>query len=83
MYSLPPTDEATVQEVGVYDMTFGYNLAQFNFDHRHPSAGYRYTEDIVERGTLHPNHAVLSAEPPTDDRLVPRVEWVNLQANDG
>jgi hypothetical protein len=32
---------------GVYDVTFGYNLARLNLDHRHPDAGFRYA---VERG---------------------------------
>jgi hypothetical protein len=31
---------------GVYDMTFGYNLARLNLDTRHTEAGYRYA---VER----------------------------------
>ena len=30
---------------GVYDMTFGYNLAKVNLDRRHPGAGYRYARD--------------------------------------
>ncbi len=30
------------EERGVYDMTFGYNLARLNLDSRHPDAGYRY-----------------------------------------
>ena len=48
------TDEAHVafhevtrelfEERGVYDMTFGYNLADLNRDTRHTSAGYRYAE---------------------------------------
>lgn len=29
---------------GVYDSTFGYNLAKLNLDHRHPDAGFRYAE---------------------------------------
>ncbi|MFB6142231.1 MAG: hypothetical protein ABEJ30_02680 [Halorientalis sp.] len=33
-------------ERGVYDMTFGYNLARLNLDARHPDAGFRYA---VER----------------------------------
>ncbi|EMA46032.1 hypothetical protein [Halococcus saccharolyticus] len=41
------------EERGVYDMTFGYNLAQLNLDHRHPSAGYRYAEDVDDQRTLH------------------------------
>jgi hypothetical protein len=32
------------EERGVYDMTFGYNLARLNADARHPDAGYRYAE---------------------------------------
>ena len=32
------------EERGVYDMTFGYNLARLNADARHPNAGYRYAE---------------------------------------
>jgi hypothetical protein len=27
---------------GVYDVTFGYNLARLNLDPRHPDAGFRY-----------------------------------------
>ena len=30
------------EERGVYDSTFGYNLAKLNLDHRHPDAGFRY-----------------------------------------
>jgi hypothetical protein len=30
---------------GVYDVTFGYNLARLNLDHRHPDAGFRYARD--------------------------------------
>jgi len=33
---------ALFEERGVYDMTFGYNLARLNNDPRHPGAGYRY-----------------------------------------
>ncbi len=33
------------EERGVYDMTFGYNLAKLNLDRRHPDAGYRYALD--------------------------------------
>lgn len=33
------------EERGVYDMTFGYNLAKLNLDRRHPGAGYRYAEN--------------------------------------
>mgnify|MGYP006287937291 CR=1 FL=1 len=30
------------EERGVYDATFGYNLARLNLDSRHPDAGFRY-----------------------------------------
>jgi hypothetical protein len=30
------------EERGVYDVTFGYNLARLNLDRRHESAGFRY-----------------------------------------
>jgi hypothetical protein len=30
------------EERGVYDATFGYNLARLNLDARHPDAGWRY-----------------------------------------
>jgi hypothetical protein len=30
------------EERGVYDSTFGYNLAKLNLDPRHPDAGFRY-----------------------------------------
>lgn len=33
------------EDRGVYDSTFGYNLAKLNLDHRHPDAGFRYAVD--------------------------------------
>ena len=33
------------EQRGVYDMTFGYNLARLNLDHRHPHAGFRYARE--------------------------------------
>ena len=30
------------EDRGVYDTTFGYNLAKLNLDPRHPDAGFRY-----------------------------------------
>jgi len=33
------------EERGVYDVTFGYNLAKLNRDTRHPDAGFRYARD--------------------------------------
>ena len=45
------------EERGVYDVTFGYNLARLNRDRHHPDAGFRYGvevrggEGIAEDGT--------------------------------
>ncbi|SFS10450.1 hypothetical protein SAMN05216559_3733 [Halomicrobium zhouii] len=51
------------EERGVYDMTFGYNLARLNLDTRHRNAGYRYA---VERGsTSPPSQAREDAEDPS------------------
>lgn len=33
------------EERGVYDVTFGYNLARLNLDARHPDAGLRYARE--------------------------------------
>ncbi|NIC00495.1 hypothetical protein [Halobacterium sp. R2-5] len=40
------------EERGVYDMTFGYNLADLNLDTRHESAGYRYAVDADDPSVL-------------------------------
>lgn len=40
------------EERGVYDMTFGYNLARLNLDQRHPEAGYRYARDSEDPDVL-------------------------------
>ncbi|MGB9956555.1 hypothetical protein ACOZ4B_09225 [Haloferax prahovense] len=37
---------------GVYDVTFGYNLARLNLDRRHPDAGFRYAEDCDDPSVL-------------------------------
>ena len=41
---------ACFEERGVYDVTFGYNLARLNLDRRHPDAGYRYAEEVAGAG---------------------------------
>lgn len=41
---------AIFEDRGVYDSTFGYNLATLNLDQRHPDAGFRYA---VDDGVLH------------------------------
>ena len=40
------------EQRGVYDMTFGYNLARLNADTRHPGAGYRYAEEADDSSVL-------------------------------
>lgn len=40
------------EQRGVYDMTFGYNLARLNLDQRHPDAGYRYAIDAEDTSVL-------------------------------
>lgn len=48
--------QAVFDERGVYDMTFGYNLARLNHDRRHPEAGFRYARasDQVLRAEFTP-----------------------------
>jgi len=40
------------EERGVYDATFGYNLARLNLDRRHPEAGYRYAVEADDPTVL-------------------------------
>lgn len=40
------------EEFGVYDATFGYNLARLNLDRRHPDAGLRYARDRDDERVL-------------------------------
>jgi hypothetical protein len=40
------------EERGVYDTTFGYNLARLNLDTRHPGAGFRYAEEADDPSVL-------------------------------
>ncbi|KPN31485.1 hypothetical protein SY89_02232 [Halolamina pelagica] len=40
------------EDRGVYDMTFGYNLARLDLDTRHPDAGFRYAEEAREPQVL-------------------------------
>jgi hypothetical protein len=40
------------EDHGVYDATFGYNLARLNLDPRHPDAGFRYAEEAGDPVTL-------------------------------
>lgn len=56
-------------ERGVYDMTFGYNLARLNFDTRHPDSGYRYAEDAEDPSTLRAEFAPTTPFCPQSDTL--------------
>ncbi|MXV64285.1 hypothetical protein GS429_19885 [Natronorubrum sp. JWXQ-INN-674] len=40
------------EERGVYDATFGYNLARLNLDRRHPEAGFRYAVETDDPSVL-------------------------------
>lgn len=46
------TAQDLFEEYGVYDVTFGYNLARLNLDQRHPDAGFRYALDAADRSIL-------------------------------
>lgn len=40
------------EQRGVYDVTFGYNLAKLNLDRRHADAGFRYAVDVDDPDVL-------------------------------
>jgi hypothetical protein len=61
--------ETVFEERGVYDMTFGYNLAQLNQDTRHPNAGYRYAEDADEPSVLRAEFTPTTPFCPQSDTL--------------
>jgi hypothetical protein len=46
------TAREVFEERGVYDVTFGYNLAKLNRDTRHPDAGFRYARDPDDASVL-------------------------------
>ncbi|MFQ3295126.1 MAG: hypothetical protein ACI9YT_002945 [Halobacteriales archaeon] len=55
------------EERGVYDTTFGYNLAKLNLDPRHPEAGFRYAVEDDE--VLHAEFTPTTAFCPQGDVL--------------
>ncbi len=57
------------EERGVYDMTFGYNLAKLNRDTRHPNAGYRYAVDAEESTVLRAEFSPTTELCPQTDTL--------------
>ncbi|GAB3419690.1 hypothetical protein GCM10027435_21370 [Haloparvum alkalitolerans] len=58
------------EEFGVYDATFGYNLAQLNRDTRHPDAGLRYAVDDVAPDVLRVEFTPTTAFCPQSGTLV-------------
>jgi len=57
------------EERGVYDMTFGYNLAKLNLDTRHPDAGFRYAEEADDSSVLRAEFTPTTAFCPQSDTL--------------
>lgn len=54
---------------GVYDMTFGYNLARLNLDSRHPKAGYRYAREDDDPSVLRAEFTPTTPFCPQSDTL--------------
>jgi hypothetical protein len=54
---------------GVYDMTFGYNLARLNLDTRHAEAGYRYAEQADDPTVLRAEFTPTTEFCPQSDTL--------------
>lgn len=63
------TAEEIFEERGVYDMTFGYNLAKLNLDTRHPDAGFRYAQDATDDRCLRVEFTPTTAFCPQSDTL--------------
>lgn len=61
--------QALFEERGVYDMTFGYNLAKLNLDTRHPDAGFRYALDAEDKSILHAEFTPTTPFCPQSDTL--------------
>jgi len=57
------------EERGVYDMTFGYNLARLNRDPRHPDAGYRYAVEADRPSVLRAEFTPTTPFCPQSDTL--------------
>ncbi|RQH00114.1 hypothetical protein [Natrarchaeobius oligotrophus] len=55
---------------GVYDATFGYNLATLNLDRRHPGAGFRYAIDADDPDVLRAEFTPTTEFCPQADALV-------------
>lgn len=60
---------AVFERRGVYDMTFGYNLARLNLDPRHPDAGFRYARESGDPSTLRAEFTPTTEFCPQSDTL--------------
>lgn len=63
------TTKEIFDDRGVYDMTFGYNLARLNLDTRHPNAGYRYAENTDDPSVLRAEFTPTTPFCPQSDTL--------------
>jgi len=54
---------------GVYDTTFGYNLARLNVDRRHPDAGFRYARETGDESVLRAEFTPTTEFCPQSDTL--------------
>ncbi|WP_135305867.1 hypothetical protein [Haloarcula amylovorans] len=57
------------EECGVYDVTFGYNLARLNLDRRHPDAGFRYAREADDPSVLRAEFTPTTEFCPQSDTL--------------
>lgn len=57
------------EDRGVYDMTFGYNLARLNLDPRHPDAGFRYARQADDPSVLRAEFTPTTEFCPQSDTL--------------
>lgn len=61
---------ALFEERGVYDATFGYNLARLNLDRRHSDAGFRYAVDADDPSVLRAEFTPTTEFCPAADALI-------------
>ena len=78
------TAREVFEERGVYDVTFGYNLAKLNRDTRHESAGFRYAEETAPaagaKNDLDADGRVLRAEFTPTTEFCPQSDALSIGA---
>ncbi|MBV0925863.1 hypothetical protein KTS45_16790 [Halomicroarcula limicola] len=57
------------EERGVYDVTFGYNLARLNLDRRHSDSGFRYAREADDPSVLRAEFTPTTEFCPQSDTL--------------